>query len=90
MMVRYQRTPSVLFAELGTDVVALEVNLGYCFGMEDGTAAIWNLLGSPIGIDEIVERLTQSHEVKAEACRRDVERIIGQLEQEGLVTAVTS
>jgi hypothetical protein len=88
MIDRYQRTPSVLFAELGSDVVALEVNLGYCFGMQDGAAAIWNLLGDPIGIDEIVEQLTKTHEVDPATCRLDVERIIGQLEQEGLVTVV--
>ena len=88
MIDRYQRTPSVLFAELGSDVVALEVNLGYCFGMQDGAAAIWNLLGDPIGIDEIVEQLTMTHEVDPATCRLDVERIIGQLEQEGLVTVV--
>ena len=81
----YQRSPKILFAELGTDVVALQIELGHCYGMQDGAAAIWNLLTEPIGIEQMVERLTEAYDVEPAACREDVERIVGQLRQEGMV-----
>ena len=90
MTILYQRAACVLFTDLGSDVVALEVNLGNCYGMQEGAAAIWNLLGEPIGMDEMVRRLTETYDVDPAACRADVKRIVRQLEQEGLVTATES
>jgi hypothetical protein len=85
----YQRSPNVLFAELGTDVIALEVNLGQTFGMEGGSAAIWKLLAAPISVEQMVARLTETYDVAASACRADVERIVGELERECLVSRVS-
>lgn len=86
----YRRSASALFSQVGEDIVALHVEHGRCYGMEKATAAIWDLLAEPIGIDQMVERLTVTYDVEPAECRPDVERIVGQLEQEGLVTVVKS
>ncbi|HJU76528.1 MAG TPA: PqqD family peptide modification chaperone [Sphingomicrobium sp.] len=84
----YRRSESALFSNVGDDIVALHVENGRCYGMEKATAAIWDLLAEPIAIDQLVERLTTTYDVEPTECRTDLERIIGQLEQEGLVTVV--
>jgi len=86
----YRRSESALFSNVGEDIVALHVENGHCYGMEKATAAIWELLADPIGIDQMVERLTATYDVAPADCRPDVERIVGQLEQEGLVSVVSS
>ena len=86
----YRRSESALFSNVGEDIVALHVENGHCYGMEKATAAIWELLADPIGIDQMVARLTATYDVAPADCRPDVERIVGQLEQEGLVSVVSS
>ena len=86
----YRRSESALFSNVGEDIVALDVENGHCYGMEKATAAIWDLLAEPIAIDQMVERLTATYDVEAAECRADLERIVGQLEREGLVTVVSA
>jgi len=86
----YRRSESALFSNVGEDIVALHVENGHFYGMEKATAAIWELLADPIGIDQMVERLTATYDVAPADCRPDVERIVGQLQQEGLVSVVSS
>lgn len=85
---QYRRSDKTLFSELGDDVVALQVEQGHCYAMENSTAAIWALLAEPRDVDEICLRLREIYEVDPDTCRTDVEGIIRQLEDEKLIEAV--
>lgn len=81
----YVRSSDVLFAELGDDVVALHAERGQCYGMENVTAAIWNILAEPIDTDGICRQLVGMYEVEPEICRSEVTALIAQLRSEGLI-----
>lgn len=87
-MTRYQRTPETIFALVDKDVVALHVEHGKCFGMEKVSADIWEMLEQPASIDDLCRRLLDRYEVGADQCRSEVEQMIDQMVDEGLVRAV--
>lgn len=82
---KYRRSNEALFSSIGNDVVALHVHNGHCYGMEDVTAQVWNLLGEPADISSICDRLLEIYEVEPATCRSEVEHLIEQFKSEGLV-----
>ena len=84
----YKLSDKALFTEVGSDIVALNVEDGQCYGMEKVTAAVWRLLETPMSIDQLCDRLLKMYDVSPETCRRDVSRLVGQLRSEGLLETV--
>ena len=83
----YQRSPAILFGDIGDDVVALSVARGLCYGMENVSAVVWNLLEQPRAIDDICERLLELYEVDAARCRGEVAALLEEMRAEGLIEA---
>ena len=82
---RYRRTAQTLSSEIGEDVVALQLDRGYCYGMEQVSAAVWRLLAEPSDVPTLCDRLADEFEVEPERCRRDVVQLLEQMRGEGLV-----
>jgi transposase InsO family protein len=86
----YRRSDKALFSGVGEDIVALHVDNGHCYGMEKVSATIWELLAEPIGVGALCDRLTAMYEVEPEVCRADVERLLQDFRNEGLIETVES
>jgi hypothetical protein len=84
----YRRSERALFSSVGDDIVALHVENGQCYGMENVTVSVWNLLAEPTDIPTICSHLQELYDVEPEICRADVERLISQFRTEGLVETV--
>ena len=85
MSVTYRRTAATMSADVGNDVVALQAERGYAFGMEEVTAAVWRLLEQPRDLDEIVAALTSEYDVEESQCRAEIVDLLAQMTVEGLV-----
>ena len=84
----YKRSNDALFSEVGNDVVALHVERGQCYGMENVTAAVWSMLAEPTTIESICERLLERYDVEPAVCRAEVGKLMMTLQSEGLVESV--
>lgn len=85
---RFRRSPQALSADVGDDVVALQAERGFAYGMEGVTAAVWQRLEQPTSLDEFVAALGEEYEVSAEQCRSEVAGLLDQLLAEGLIERV--
>ena len=85
MPTTYQRSPEAIFSEVGGDIVALNVERGACYGMEQVTAAVWQMLADPLTLEQLCDRLVEIYEVDPATCRTDVEALLGEFEAEGIV-----
>lgn len=81
----YHRAPGALFSEVGADFVALHVERGQCYGMEQVSAAIWRLLAEPCDLASICEGLVKQFDVDPGRCRAEVELFLLTLCSEGLI-----
>jgi hypothetical protein len=80
-----RRSQQALSADVGSDVVALNIAKGACYGMEKVAADVWQLLAQPTDIEAICKSLGGRYEVDPETCRADVGRLIDEMVREGLV-----
>jgi hypothetical protein len=71
--------------EVGDDVVALQAERGFAYGMEEVTAAVWRLLQEPHDLDAIVAALTAEYDVSEAQCREEVGALLNRMIAEGLV-----
>lgn len=88
MSATYRRTAATMSTEVGDDVVALQADRGFAFGMEDVTAAVWRLLEEPRDLDTLVAELTADYDVDEAQCRAEITGLLDQMTSEGLVEEV--
>ena len=84
----YRRCDGVMFADVAGDIVALHIDSGQCYGMEEVTAAVWDLLSEARDLDRICDRLTEQYAVAPETCRTEVGELLQQLRSSGLIEAM--
>lgn len=82
---RYRRNAAVLSAEVDDDVVALQADRGFAYGMEEVTAAVWRALEQPVTVDELVTTLRAYYEVSEAECRADLTELLDEMSREGLI-----
>jgi hypothetical protein len=81
----FRRTAATMSTEVGDDVVALQAERGFAYGMEEVTAAVWRLLQEPHDLDAIVAALTAEYDVSEAQCREEVGALLDRMIAEGLV-----
>jgi hypothetical protein len=74
----------VLFRQLGDELVALDLESGRYFGLNEVGSRIWDLLQTPRSLGSIQEALLQEYEVPADDLWRDLESLISELVRHGL------
>lgn len=88
MSATFRRTAATMSTEVGDDVVALQAERGFAFGMEEVTASVWKLLEQPRDLDALVAALTAEYDVDGGECRADVGALLEWMTAEGLVEEV--
>ena len=85
---RVVRCQELLEADVNGEIVALNVEQGQCYGLNSVASEIWRMLEEPKSIDEICGTLSSDYDVDSATCRSEVQILLSQLEQEGLVKAL--
>ncbi len=75
----------VVFRDLAGEAVLLNLATGTYFGLDEIGTRIWNLIALHGREDTIVEILLGEYEVEEAQLREDVNRLLGQLAEKGLV-----
>ncbi len=87
---RFLRCEDMLEAEVNEEIVALDVARGQCFGMNEVASEVWRMLAQPKSLDEICAALCANYEVDASTCRSEVQSLLSELQEEGLVKELSA
>jgi len=79
------RASTTISSELDDGVVMLDIEAGKYFGADEVGYRIWQLLASPIRMQEIVAALIEEYDVEPSRCEVEVAGFIGSLLDAGLV-----
>jgi hypothetical protein len=79
----------VVFRDLAGEAVILNLATGTYFGLDEVGTRIWHVLAEHGSQDKVVEVLLGEYEVEEGQLRTDVEQLIQQLSDKGLVTTDT-
>lgn len=77
--------PSVIYRELSGEIVLLNLQSGVYYGLDAVGSRVWQLLMESRGIDDVCATLREEYDVSADTVRADVERLVGELTDKGLV-----
>jgi hypothetical protein len=83
----YQRAVDLMEAELGDEIVALDVNGGTCFGFNGVASSVWRALAEPTSFEALRDRLLGEYEVSADQCTEELRELLADLTGKGLVRA---
>jgi hypothetical protein len=79
------RSDGFLHAEIDSEVVALNIAQGTCYGFNPVGSRIWNLLAKPIRVRDLCAMLVTEYEVDPAICERQVLDLLEGLCVEGLI-----
>ena len=80
------RNDGLIEAEVGDEIVALNVDKGFCYGLNSVGSRIWKLIAAPIRIGDICARLVAEYKVEPSTCERQILELLEELRAEGLIT----
>jgi hypothetical protein len=86
-MMKVKIADGVVFRELAEESVLLHLPSGMYYGLDETGTRIWQVLAERGSTDEALASLLEEYEVGEERLRRDVEGLVRQLAEKGLVTA---
>ena len=85
----YERATELLEADLGAELMALNVEAGTCFGFNAVATDVWRQLVSPKSFEEIKTALLSDYDVSAEQCSTELADLMGSLVEMGLIREVS-
>ena len=84
----YQPSPNVVSTTLDQEAVLLDLDTRRYYSLNETGARIWELLADDQSLDAIAEAITTEWDVSEENARAHVERLLSELEEEGLVERI--
>ena len=80
-----QIADDVVFRILGDEAVILNLASGVYFGLDSVGTRMWQLISEHGSMDKVVEVLLDEYEVEETKLRSDLDQLIRQLSEKGLV-----
>ena len=80
------RATELMEAELGDEMVALDVEQGLCFGLNAPATSVWRLLERPRHVSELKTSLLAEYDVTEAELSEDLETLLQDMVSRGLVT----
>lgn len=79
------RSAELVHAEIDSEIVALSVTRGTCYGLNRVGSRIWSLLERPTRVSDICATLVAEYDVERTICEREVLDLLEELRAEGLI-----
>jgi hypothetical protein len=80
----------VMFNRVGDEIVLLDLDSGTYFGLDAVGGRVWDLLSNSATIAETIETLLAEFDVARDVLERDVFRLVGELEEKGLISRMSA
>ena len=78
----------VIYTVLDGDAVLMHLKSGVYYGLNPVGACVWRKLEKPVSRDEICFHIVETFDVELSTCREDIEVLLMELEEAGLVETV--
>jgi hypothetical protein len=83
-----QRSPEVIAAEAGQDLVMVSIANGFYYGVSDVAREIWEAIEHPKKINELVDGLTETYNVDRASCEEQTLSFLEALLTENLLQVI--
>jgi len=80
-----QRNNEIIAAEADQELIMVSLATGYYYGVSDVAREIWDAIGSPKKISDLVDDLTSKFEIDSRSCEEQTLSFLSALLDEGLL-----
>ncbi len=82
---RIERLDALVEAEVGGELVGLDIERGSCFAFNATATRIWQLIEEPCTLNALCDRLMAEHDVDRATCLADTAAVLADLAGERLI-----
>ena len=89
MKEKYIQNKKIIQSKIGDEVVMMDMDSGFYFGLNSVASAIWTKLENEITFDDLVEELLKDYAVEKMLCEHDTKELLEQLREKNIIRIVT-
>jgi len=82
---KLRRTQVAFSTELDEETVLMSIDAGAYYGLAGTARVIWAKIETPLTFSALVDELVKEYDIAPEVCSAELEKFLGQMEQEGLL-----
>ena len=89
MSAKYIQNKKVIQSKIGDEVVMLDMDSGFYFGLNSVASIIWGKLEKPISLEEVINELLDEYNIDRDTCEKDTMPFWAQLLDKNIIKQVS-
>jgi hypothetical protein len=87
-MERFIQNKTIVQSKIGEEVVMLDMESGFYFGLNSVASVIWGLLAEEIGFEKLIDQLMAQFDVERALCEADTLELLDQMLDKNIIRKV--
>jgi hypothetical protein len=87
-MERFIQNKTIVQSKIGEEVVMLDMESGFYFGLNSVASVIWGMLKEEIGFEKLIDQLMAQFEVERAICEADTQELLDQMLEKNIIRMV--
>jgi hypothetical protein len=87
-MEKFIQNKAVVQSKIGEEVVMLDMDSGFYFGLNSVASVIWGLMVNEISFEGLIDQLMAQFEVERSLCEADTQELLDQLLEKNIIRKV--
>ena len=87
-MEKFIQNKAIVQSKIGEEVVMLDMDSGFYFGLNSVASVIWGLLANEIGFEALIDQLMAQFEVERSLCEADTKELLDQMMEKNIIRKI--
>ena len=87
-MEKFIQNKTIVQSKIGEEVVMLDMESGFYFGLNSVASVIWGVLADEIGFEKLIDQLMAQFEVERSICEADTQELLDQMLEKNIIRKV--
>ncbi len=87
-MEKFIQNKAIVQSKMGEEVVMLDLDSGFYFGLNAVASVIWGMLADEIGFEALIDQLMTQFDVERFLCEADTKELLDQLLEKNIIRKV--
>lgn len=87
---KYIQNKEIIQSKIGDEVVMLDMESGFYFGLNSVASVIWSMMETEISFNELIDHLMARFDVGRSLCESDTRELISQMLDKKIIREIVS
>jgi hypothetical protein len=84
-MKRFVQNKAIVQSNIGEEVVMLDMDSGFYFGLNSVASVIWGMMATEISFEDLIEKLMTVFDVDRSICESDTRELLDQMLEKKII-----